>query len=225
MLNRKDFLTNDAIQSGDYGEPDGATEAGIGVSWKYTFLQPFRYFPADARGVRATYVLHDTFLGADKYNQKAYGEAYYLLPIVNSSLYAYSAAMITARSPAAQKQFGINDRFYFNPKVFFSDFGTMKMYVRGGEKAISGSRLLFQTLEWRIPLMGAISGHAFFESAAAWDGDFPGWKTVDLTSVYGFEANYALMGQFYIGGGMAWDARHPGKEPNAFWVIRKTLPF
>lgn len=225
VLNRSDFYEKDAIVEGELGEPDSATEAGVVVSWKYTFLRPHRYAPADARGVKLTYIVQDEVFGSDAYNQRAYGELYYLLPVVNSSLYFYGSAMLEAKPPAEQKRFGVNDRFYFNPGVFFSDTGNRKMYVRGGEKAINGSRLLFNTLEWRIPLLGAISGHAFVESAAAWDGDFPGWDTIDLTSVYGFEANYVFMGQFFIGGGIAWDARHPGKEPNAFWVIRKTLPF
>ncbi len=225
VLNRSDFYENDAIVAGNMGEPDSATEAGLVFSWKYTFLRPHRYAPADAHGLELTYIIQDDIFGSDGYNQSAYGELYYLMPVVNSSLYFYGSAMLEAKPPAEQKRFGVNDRFYFNPGVFFSDAGNRKMYVRGGKQSINGSRLLFNTLEWRIPLLGAISGHAFFESAAAWDGDFPGWGKVEQTAVYGLEANYVLMGQFYIGGGMAWDARHPGEEPNAFWVIRKTLPF
>ncbi len=228
VMNPSEFTisNNPMIHDGANVPPVSATESGIFISWKHTYLQPYKDIPHNSRGIRLTYMLQEPSLGSDKHNQRARGELFYVLPFNGTAMYAYGSFQFESGTFAPQKKFGINDKYYFNTTdLLSSPLFEDKAYVRGATKYIEGTRLLYHTVEWRVPLLQGISGQVFAEAAAAWDNEFPGFEETYVSATYGVELNFAVMGQVYISTGFAWDVYHPGEEPVEYWSIRKILPF
>ncbi|NNF59244.1 MAG: hypothetical protein HKN04_13495 [Rhodothermaceae bacterium] len=200
------------------------TDLQLGFAWKRQ--RPYRYnalYPLDGTGLRARVTLGAPILGSDNQFVRPDLAAYTVLPMLGfGRLYVYGRATAQFGEQLAQDYVGLARYDDFDFQLPFVGALTLDEAerVRGYRRYAVGDRVLFGTLEYRLPpafdlntkLLGFIdlgrtSLNLFADAAMVWTGsDFDG--AIRRTGVGGEVANLLSLGGFQIrhslGVGVPW---------------------
>ena len=226
--------------------PERGRQADLQLSLTRRTQRPYRYnvvHPLDGHGVRVQVTGAARLLGADTAYLQGDAAAFAVLPGLGlHRLFAYVRAQARTGDALAQDLLGLSR--YDPVQLALPDavpltFGNTER-VRGYRRYATGDRVLFTTVEYRVPLLpdlqtqllgtlalGATTVAAFTDAALVWTGRDTGgavrrWgaglELKNALSLGGFQIQHAL--------GIGQPVEHlGGRDYDLYYRIRAAVPF
>lgn len=168
--------------------PEKGQEADLQVGWTYSRQRPYRYniiHPLDGVGLRAQVTAATNVFGADTEYIRGDLSAYIILPGLGMHrLFLYGRAQAQAGTPLAQNILGFSR--YDDIQLAIPGFLPVSLgdaeRVRGYRSYALGNRVLFGSVEYRMPFIPSLQTHilglvslgnttlsAFMDAGAVWN--------------------------------------------------------
>jgi hypothetical protein len=238
------------VETTGLGRPEDGTRAEVRLGFTAKRQRPYRYndlYPLDGVGLRARVTGGLPVLGSDAQFVRPDLSAFWVSPRVGiGRFYAFGRAQAQFGETLAQDVLGLARYDDLDLQLPFVEPITLSdtERVRGYRRVAVGDRLLFGTLEYRLPPvfdlqtrllgvleLGRVSPALFVDAAAVWTGSDLG-DAIGRTGV-GFELkNRVSLGGFplvhAVGVAQRWDDLGETVEWDAvdlYYRIQATLPF